>query len=113
MSYANKVLRVNLTTRKVISLPLPEQLKRDYLGGRGFAVKMLYELLPRGTDPFSPENMLIFSTGPLNGTAAPAGASLTAVSRSPLTGLLAIDTTSGFWATELKFAGYDMVIIQG
>ncbi|MDB5078190.1 MAG: Aldehyde ferredoxin oxidoreductase [Chloroflexi bacterium] len=113
MSYANKVLRVNLTTRKVISLPLPDQLKRDYLGGRGFAVKMLYELLPKGTDPFSPDNMLIFSTGPLNGTVAPAGASLTVVSRSPLTGLLGIDTTSGFWATELKFAGYDMVIIQG
>jgi aldehyde:ferredoxin oxidoreductase len=113
MSYANRVLRVNLTTRKVVSLPLPEQLKQDYLGGRGFAVKMLYELLPKDTDPFAPENLLIFATGPLSGTVAPAGASLTAATRSPLTGLLGVDTTSGFWGAELKFAGYDMIIIQG
>ncbi len=113
MSYTNKVLRVNLTTRKVVTIPLPDQLKRDYLGGRGFAVKMLYELLPKGTDPFSPDNLLIFATGPLNGTLAPAAASLTAVTRSPLTGLLGLDTTSGFWSSELKFAGYDMVIFQG
>ena len=113
MSYTNKVLRINLSTRKVVTLPLPEPLKQDYLGGRGFAVKMLYELLPKGTDPFAPENLLIFSTGPLNGTLAPAAASLTVVSRSPLTGLLGLDTTSGFWSSELKFAGYDMVIIQG
>lgn len=113
MSYANKVLRVNLTTRKVVTIPLPEPLKRDFLGGRGFAVKMLYELLPKNTEPFSPENLLIFATGPLNGTMAPAAASLTVASRSPLTGLLGLDTTSGFWSSELKFAGYDMVIIQG
>ncbi|NWJ45356.1 MAG: aldehyde ferredoxin oxidoreductase family protein [Chloroflexi bacterium] len=113
MSYANKVLRVNLTTRKVISLPLPEQLKREYLGGRGIAVKMLYELLPRNTEPLSPENILIFATGPLNGTMAPAAASVTACARSPLTGLLGIDTVSGFWASELKFAGYDMIIVEG
>ncbi|HEX2911795.1 MAG TPA: aldehyde ferredoxin oxidoreductase family protein [Chloroflexia bacterium] len=113
MSYANKVLRINLTTRKVVSVPLPEPLKRDYLGGRGFAAKMLYELLPKGTDPFSPDNLLIFATGPLNGTMAPAAASLTVAARSPLTGLMGIDTTAGFWSSELKFAGYDMVIIQG
>ncbi len=113
MSYANRVLRVNLTTHKTITMPLPEQLKRDYLGGRGFAVKMLYELLPKNTDPFSPDNLLIFATGPLNGTMAPAAASLSVATRSPLTGLLGIDTTSGFWSSELKFAGYDMVIIHG
>jgi aldehyde:ferredoxin oxidoreductase len=113
MSYANKVLRVNLTTRKVVTIGLPEPLKQDYLGGRGFAVKMLYELLPKNTDPFSPDNLLIFATGPLNGTMAPAAASLTVASRSPLTGLLGLDTTSGFWSSELKFAGYDMIIIQG
>ena len=113
MSYANRVLRINLTTRKTVTMPLPEPLKRDYLGGRGFAVKMLYELLPKNTDPFSPENLLIFATGPLNGTMAPAAASLAVAARSPLTGLLGLDTTSGFWSSELKFAGYDMVIIQG
>ncbi len=113
MSYANKVLRVNLTTRKVVSIPLPEPLKRDFLGGRGFAVKMLYELLPKGTEPFSPDNLLIFATGPLNGTMAPAAASLSVVARSPLTGLLGLDTTAGFWSSELKFAGYDMLVIQG
>ncbi len=113
MAYANRVLRVNLTTMKTVTMPLPEQLKRDYLGGRGFAVKMLYELLPKGTDPFAPDNLMVFATGPLNGTMAPAAASLTVASRSPLTGLLGVDTTSGFWSSELKFAGYDMIIVQG
>jgi len=113
MSYSNKVLRVNLTTRKIVTIPLPDQLKREYLGGRGIAVKMLYELLPKNTDPFSPENMLIFAVGPLNGTMAPASATVTAVTRSPLTGLLGIDTAAGFWASELKFAGYDMLILEG
>src|SRR5690349_17937937 len=113
MSYANRVLRVNLTTRKTATVGLPGPLKRDYLGGRGFAVKMLYELLPKGTEPFAPENLLIFATGPLNGTMAPAAASVTAATRSPLTGLIGHDTVAGFWASELKFAGYDMVIISG
>jgi aldehyde:ferredoxin oxidoreductase len=113
MSYANKVLRVNLTTRKVVTLPLPEQLKREYMGGRGFAVKLLYELLPKNTAPLSSENILIFATGPLNGTMAPASASVTVVARSPLTGMIGIDTATGFWASELKFAGYDVVMIEG
>lgn len=113
MSYANRVLRVNLTTKKIISLPLPEQLKQEYLGGRGFAVKMLYELLPKRTDALSPDNLLVFATGPLNGTMAPASASVTVATRSPLTGLLCVDTASGFFASEMKFAGYDMIIIEG
>ncbi len=113
MSYANRVLRVNLSTRKVLTLPLPETLKQEYLGGRGFAVKMLYELLPKKTEPFSPDNLLIFATGPLNGTMAPAAASVTVATRSPLTGLLGMDTASGFFASEMKFAGYDIIIIEG
>jgi aldehyde:ferredoxin oxidoreductase len=113
MSYAKRVLRVNLTSRKVVSIPLPEPLVRDYLGGRGMAIKMLYELLPKGVEPFAPENLLIFATGPLSGTLAPAAASISVVSRSPLTGLLAVETEPGTFASELKFAGYDMIIIEG
>ncbi len=113
MSYANRVLRVNLTTRQAIALALPEQLKRDYLGGRGFAVKLLYELLPKDTAPLSPENLLIFAAGALDGTMAAAAASLTVAARSPLTGLLGLDTTSGLWASELKMAGFDLIYIQG
>jgi aldehyde:ferredoxin oxidoreductase len=113
MSYAKRVLRINLTSRKIVSLPLPEPLVRDYLGGRGMAVKMLYELLPKGVEAFSPENLLIFATGPLSGTLAPAAASLSVVSRSPLTGLLAVETEAGTFASELKFAGYDMIVIEG
>jgi aldehyde:ferredoxin oxidoreductase len=113
MSYANRVLRVNLTTKKIVTLPTPEPLKQEYLGGRGFAVKMLYELLPKKTEPFSPDNLLVFATGPLNGTIAPASASVTVATRSPLTGLLGMDTASGFFASEMKFAGYDMIIIEG
>src|SRR3989337_2550821 len=84
-----------------------------YLGGQGIAAKILFERVPPGTDPFSPDNLLIFSTGLLHGTPAPA-ANRTAVNTiSPQTNLMSHSLFGGFFGPELKYAGYDRIIIRG
>ena len=84
-----------------------------YLGGLGTSAKILWDRVPPETDPFSPDNLLIFSTGLLCGTPAP-GANRTIVTTySPQTLLMAYSMMGGFWAPELKYAGYDKVIFRG
>ncbi len=84
-----------------------------YLGGLGTNAKMLWDRVPPEIEPFSPDNLLIFGTGLLCGTPAP-GANRTIVSTfSPQTSLMAYSMMGGFWAPELKFAGYDKVVLRG
>jgi len=84
-----------------------------YLGGLGTNAKILWDRVPPETEPFSPDNLLIFSTGLLVGTPAP-GANRTIVTTySPQTLLMAFSMMGGFWAPELKYAGYDKVIFRG
>ena len=84
-----------------------------YLGGQGIAAKILFERVPPDTDPFSPDNLLIFSTGLLHATPAPA-ANRTAVNTiSPQTNLMSHSLFGGFFGPELKYAGYDRIIIRG
>ena len=65
--YANMILRVDLSHKAVRREPLPDSLAEDFIGGRGFVAKMLYDEIPRGIGPYDPENMLIVATGPLAG----------------------------------------------
>jgi benzoyl-CoA reductase subunit BamB len=84
-----------------------------YLGGLGLNAKIIWDRVPPGTDPFSEENLLIFGTGLLCGTPAP-GNNRTVVSTiSPQTKLFAYSMMGGFFAPELKYAGYDRVILRG
>jgi len=84
-----------------------------YLGGLGTNAKILWDRVPPEVEPFSPDNLLIFSTGLLCGTPA-VGCNRTIVSTiSPQTLLMAYSMMGGFWAPELKYAGYDKVIIRG
>jgi len=84
-----------------------------HLGGLGTNARILWDRVPPETEPFSPENLLIFGTGLLCGTPAP-GANRTIVSTiSPQTRLMAFSMMGGFWAPELKYAGYDKVIVRG
>ncbi|UCE57211.1 MAG: aldehyde dehydrogenase, partial [Desulfobacterales bacterium] len=84
-----------------------------YLGGLGTSAKILWDRVPPEVEPFSPDNLLIFGTGLLTGTLTP-GANRTIISTfSPQTLLMAYSMMGGFWAPELKFAGYDKVIIRG
>ena len=83
--YAGKLLRVNLSNGKVSKEEIPDSMKRDYLGGRGFAIKLLWDEV-RSVDPLSEKNKLIFSIGPLSGQLLPSAGKMVIASKSPLTG---------------------------
>ena len=113
MSWAGKILRVNLTTGRIASEPLNMNWARQYLGSRGLASKYLSEEIDPKVDPLSPDNKVIWATGPLTGTMASTGGRYTVVTKGPLTGAIACSNSGGYWGAELKFAGWDMVIFEG
>ena len=111
--YTGKILRVNLSDQSSKAEDLPMELARDFIGGAGFAIKYLFDELKPGTDPLSPDNKLIFSVGPFSGTTVPCASRMAVAARSPLTGGMGVALTGGYFPVELKFAGYDMLIIEG
>ncbi|MDH7480125.1 MAG: aldehyde ferredoxin oxidoreductase family protein, partial [Syntrophomonadaceae bacterium] len=112
-AYRGKVLRVNLSSRTVQVQDLDEAKAKKYVGGRGLASKILAEEVDPMVDPFSPENKVIFATGPMTGTPTPTGGRYMVVTKSPLTGAIACSNSGGYWGAELKFAGYDLVVVEG
>jgi len=72
IGYIGKILEVNLSTKQVAAVDLEEKLVRDFLGGTGIGIKMLYDEVGPDVDPLSPDNMIVITTGPLSGTTAPA-----------------------------------------
>ncbi len=114
MSYAKRILYVDLTTGKTETKPLKDDLAKKYIGGIGLGMRLFLDNSKPGVDPFSPENPLIFITGPLSGTMAPsAGNSYAVVSKSPLTEGICECKAHGFFGAELKRAGYDAIIFTG
>lgn len=113
MSWAGKILRVDLTAGTVKSEPLNMDWARAYLGSRGLATKYIVEEVDPKVDPLSPANKLIWATGPLTGTMASTGGRYTVVTKGPLTGAIACSNSGGYWGAELKMAGWDMVIFEG
>lgn len=113
MSWAKQILRVNLTKGTCTAEPLNMEWADKYLGQRGLATKYLTEEMDPKTDPLSPDNKLIFATGPLTGTAAATGGRWSVITKGALTGAIACSNSGGFWGAELKFAGWDMVIFEG
>lgn len=111
--YAGKVLRINLTEGKSSTEPLNTELAKKYLGGRGLAGKMLVDEVPAEVDALSPENKLFIATGSLTGTNAPTSGRYMVVTKSPLNGVIASSNSGGQWGAHLKFAGYDMVVLEG
>jgi aldehyde:ferredoxin oxidoreductase len=113
-AYAGKILRVNLTTGKISTEPLSEELAKNYIGGIGLGIRLLMDNSKPGTDAFDPDNPIIYLTGPLSGTLGPTGGnSYAVVSKSPATGCIANAEAHGFFGPDLKRAGYDAVIITG
>ncbi|HNJ13338.1 MAG TPA: aldehyde ferredoxin oxidoreductase family protein [Anaerolineales bacterium] len=108
-----KILRVNLTTHKVTTEDVDPKIARDYLGGRGWAIHYLYKEMDPMADPLSPENKLIFATGPLTATPAPTGNRYMVVTKSPLTGALAHSNSGGEFPTWMKRTGFDLYIFEG
>ena len=111
--WIGRLLRINLSEGKVQVEPLDAELRQLYIGGRGAAAKLLYDEVDPCVDPFAPENKLVFATGPLTGTGAITGCKYTAACKSPLTGGIASSSAEGFFGTELKHAGYDILVLEG
>jgi aldehyde:ferredoxin oxidoreductase len=111
--WAGQRLKVYLTEGKIVKEPLPEELRLNYLGGRGFNSKTLFDELKPGIDPLSPENILLVAVGPLNGTAMPTSSRWTVTAKSALTNGLGDGNGGGDFSAELKFAGYDQIIFYG
>lgn len=113
MSWAGKILRVDLTAGVVKSEPLNMAWAQTYLGSRGLGSKYLVSEVDPKVDPLAPENKIIWATGPLTGTMASTGGRYTVITKSPLTGAIACSNSGGYWGAELKMAGWDMVIFEG
>jgi len=114
LSYVKRILHVDLSTGKTEIEPLKEELAKKYIGGIGLGMRLFLDNSKAGVDPFSPENPIVFVTGPLSGTMAPsAGNSYAVVSKSPATEGIAESKAHGFFGAELKRAGYDAVIFKG
>lgn len=111
--WTGTVLRINLTGRTVTKEPLNEQWAREYVGGRGLGARYLTEEMDPTVDALSPDNKLLFVTGPLTGTSASCGSRYMVVTKGPLTNAITTSNSGGYWGPELKFAGYDMVILEG
>ena len=113
MTWQQQVLRVNLTTGNCTTEPLNMQWAQDYLGERGLATKYLWEGMSPRADAMSPENMLIFATGPLTGTMASTSGRFAVVTKGPLTNAIACSNSGGKFGASLKYAGYDLLILEG
>lgn len=121
--YMGKILEIDLSDRTYRVTPIDENIARKYLGGKGYALWILYQdlkklerkgIAPRDIDPFGPENTLIFATGPATGTSFPNGGRYHVMAlKSPLTGSIASANSGGEFGPYLKFAGYDMIVIRG
>jgi len=108
-----RMLEVDLSNQRIEHGHAEDHIVSSFVGGRGFTTKMQYDFIPPHADPLGKENVLIFATGPLVGTGAPAGNRLTVGAKSPLTHILGDSACGGFFATRLRRAGYDVVIIRG
>ncbi len=108
-----RLLRVDLTTGKTDVQEYSEDLARRFLGGRGFAVKLLWDELKPGTDPLSPDNMLIFATGPLTGFVLPNSGKMVVAAKSPLTGGYGDGNIGTQASPNLRKTGLDAVVING
>jgi len=106
-------LVIDLTQNKIETKALDTSLVENYLGGRGIAIKYLFDNLELGIDPLSPANILVISNGPLAGTLAPSSNRYTIAAKSPLTGGIGYANAGGHFAPELAYAGYDAIFIHG
>ena len=111
--YAGRILHVDLSAGKVTEEPLEDEWVREYIGGWGLGAKYYTESVDPTVDPLSPENTIVVMTGPMAGTLAPTGSRTCVVSKSPHTGTIFESNIGGAFGPELKFAGYDGIVISG
>ncbi len=114
--FVGKILEINLSNHKTQIKPIDLEEVKKYIGGKGYATKLLWDCMVAKNaqiDVLDPANPLIFATGPLTGTSLPPSARACVVSISPLTGIYDDSHVGGHFGPEMKFAGYDFIIIKG
>jgi aldehyde:ferredoxin oxidoreductase len=113
LGYKGKILYIDLNKNFTQEKSFDKEFAEKYIGGVGFAIRLLYDETPPNVDPLAPENILVFATGPVCGTYVPCGFKCTVAAKSPLTGFLGESSTTSFWPERLKLAGYDSLLIKG
>ena len=111
--YQGKILRVNLTDETIKVEDINEEWARKYIGGRGYATRIMWEEVDPKVDPLSEDNKVIIATGPLDGTLAPSSGRVMVVTKGALNGAIACSNSGGHFGPALKHAGYDMIILEG
>ena len=111
--YAGKILHVDMSKKTFKKENLDPKFARAFLGGRGFGAKLLFDNLEPGVDPLSPDNVLIFATGPFTGTKMPKGQRYSVVTKGPLSYGYADSEGGGHFGPEMKYAGFDAIVIKG
>lgn len=111
--YFGKQLRISLRNKEIIKENIDVTILRKYLGGAGYAARVLYDEIPQGTHSLSPENKLMFATSPLTANRIPGGGSIMLCFKSPLTNAWGESRCGGDFGPDLKKAGYDFLIIEG
>lgn len=113
LGYMGKILRVNLTDKKITEDSIDPKIARKFIGGRGLGINILFNELKPGIDPLGPENKLIIATGVLTGVPIPGSARLIVMAKSPLTGIWGEAPAGGSFGQELKSAGFDALVVEG
>jgi aldehyde:ferredoxin oxidoreductase len=108
-----KILEIDLTAQTFRSYPLDMEMAHQFIGGRGLGARLLWDLVGPDVDPLSPENVLIFSNGPLTGTGYQTSNRFSVTTKSPLTGTVLDANSGGFWGMQFKKTGYDVIIVRG
>lgn len=111
--FAPRLAVIDLTMKASSVEEIPLEIYAQYLGGRGINTYLLAKHLPFDVDPLSAENILLFAPGTLNGTIAPSSGRTTVTSKSPVTGLYVKSSVGGFWGSELRRAGIDVIMVKG
>jgi aldehyde:ferredoxin oxidoreductase len=112
-AYRGRILVADLSKNETRTIPIENQISTKFLGGSGYASRLLHELLDPRSEPFGPNNMLLFMTGPLTGTLAPCTGRHVVCGKSPLTGLWGESHSGGHFGAQLKFSGFDGILITG
>jgi aldehyde:ferredoxin oxidoreductase len=113
LGVGGEIIWVDLTSRKIEKRPIDVEMVRKYLLGAGYLSRVLYDMIPVGTDPLGEKNVLGFATGLLTGSMFPQSSRHVIAALSPLTSIWGESHAAGFWGAELKLAGYDAIIFTG
>jgi aldehyde:ferredoxin oxidoreductase len=108
-----KVLEIDLTTLTSKIYPLDMEMAHKFIGGRGLGARLLWDLVGPEVEPLSPENVLIFTNGPLTGTGYQTSNRFSVSTKSPLTGTILDANSGGYWGMQFKKSGYDVLIVRG